>query len=183
MSKPSAFLHCRETRFVLRFYLTYFFRHLRVHLADVSSFFDSVYRAVNIEEHRVAACKIIKLTEETTEKERKTIEKEMRIHAALKHENVLEFLNAVIVELKHKETYVPGFYMLMELAGGGDLFDKIGESCRFDDLSTCSSSDFDRKCHSSRGRGCERGRCTIIFHAVDLGHGTLFTSQVSPGIC
>ncbi|PPQ70460.1 hypothetical protein CVT26_013906 [Gymnopilus dilepis] len=87
--------------------------------------FSSVYRAVNIEEHRVAACKIIKLTEETTEKERKTIEKEMRIHAALKHENVLEFLNAVIVELKHKETYVPGFYMLMELAGGGDLFDKI----------------------------------------------------------
>ncbi|KAF8874579.1 CAMK/CAMKL/CHK1 protein kinase [Gymnopilus junonius] len=87
--------------------------------------FSSVFRAVNIEEHRVAACKLIRLTEETTEKERKIIEKEIRVHSALKHPNVLEFLNAVVVDLKHKETYVPGFYMLLELAGGGDLFDKI----------------------------------------------------------
>ena len=50
----------------------------------------------------------------------------MRVHAALKHEHVLEFLNAVIVDLKHKQTYIPGIYMLLEFAGGGDLFDKIG---------------------------------------------------------
>jgi serine/threonine-protein kinase Chk1 len=50
----------------------------------------------------------------------------MRVHAALKHEHVIEFLNAVIVDLKHKETYIPGIYMLLEFAGGGDLFDKIG---------------------------------------------------------
>lgn len=50
----------------------------------------------------------------------------MRIHSALKHENILEFINAVIVELKHADKYVPGFYMLLEFAGGGDLFDKIG---------------------------------------------------------
>jgi serine/threonine-protein kinase CHEK1 len=62
----------------------------------------------------------------TTETERKTVEKEMRVHAALKHEHVLEFLNAVVVDLKHKQTYIPGFYMLLEFAGGGDLFDKIG---------------------------------------------------------
>ena len=86
----------------------------------------SVFKAVNIPEHRVAACKFIALTEETTETERKTVEKEMRVHAALKHENVLEFLNAVIVDLKHKQTYIPGIYMLLEFAGGGDLFDKIG---------------------------------------------------------
>ncbi|KAF6755752.1 kinase-like domain-containing protein, partial [Ephemerocybe angulata] len=47
-------------------------------------------------------------------------EKEMRVHSALKHENVLEFINAVVVELKHKEIYYPGIYMLMELAAGGD---------------------------------------------------------------
>ncbi|KAG6834889.1 hypothetical protein H0H93_006615, partial [Arthromyces matolae] len=49
----------------------------------------------------------------------------MRIHSVLKHENVLEFINAAVVELKHQHLYVPGIYMLMELAGGGDLFDKI----------------------------------------------------------
>lgn len=50
----------------------------------------------------------------------------MRVHAALKHEHVLEFLNAVVVDLTHKQTYIPGIYMLLEFAGGGDLFDKIG---------------------------------------------------------
>lgn len=81
---------------------------------------------MNIKDHRVAACKLVRLTEETTERDRKIVDKEMRVHTALKHKNVLEFLNAVIVELKHKLTYVPGIYMLLELAGGGDLFDKIG---------------------------------------------------------
>jgi serine/threonine-protein kinase Chk1 len=74
----------------------------------------------------VAACKLVALNEQSTDKERKTIEKEMRIHSALKHKNVLEFLNAVVVEMKHKHLYVPGIYMLLELAAGGDLFDKIG---------------------------------------------------------
>ena len=50
----------------------------------------------------------------------------MRVHQALKHVNVLEFMNASIVELEHAEKYPPGFYMLLELAAGGDLFDKIG---------------------------------------------------------
>ncbi|KAF4586107.1 Chk1 protein kinase [Pleurotus pulmonarius] len=87
--------------------------------------FSTVFRAVNIPEHRVAACKVIALTEQSTEKERKTIDKEMRVHAALKHRYVLEFINAVVVEPKHKHQYVPGIYMLLELAAGGDLFDKI----------------------------------------------------------
>ena len=75
----------------------------------------------------MAACKLVLLTPSTSEKERKTIEKEMRVHAALKHTNVLEFLNAVVVEPKHRDIYVPGIYMLLELAAGGDLFDKIGK--------------------------------------------------------
>ncbi|KAJ7632021.1 kinase-like domain-containing protein [Mycena rosella] len=64
------------------------------------------------------------LTAQTTDKERKTVEKEMRIHAALKHGNILEFLNTVVVELKYQDHYVPGMYMLLELAAEGDLFDK-----------------------------------------------------------
>ena len=67
------------------------------------------------------------LTESTSEKERKSLDKETKIHTALKHVNVLEFLGVVIVDLKHKLSYYPGYYMLLELAGGGDLFDKIGE--------------------------------------------------------
>ncbi|KAH7884179.1 kinase-like domain-containing protein [Phlebopus sp. FC_14] len=87
--------------------------------------FSSVFRAVHIENHQVAACKLITITEESTEKERKTIDKEMKIHAALKHKNVLEFISAVVVEPKYKDHYVPGIYMLLEFAAGGDLFDKI----------------------------------------------------------
>jgi serine/threonine-protein kinase Chk1 len=82
---------------------------------------------VNIEDHRVAACKMISITDTTTEKERKIIDKEMKVHSALKHRNVLEFLNAVVVEHKHRHHYIPGIYMLLEFAAGGDLFDKIGK--------------------------------------------------------
>jgi len=52
----------------------------------------------------------------------------MRVHSALKHRNVLEFIDAVVVEPQHKHRYLPGIYMLLEFAAGGDLFDKIGTS-------------------------------------------------------
>jgi len=54
-----------------------------------------VFEAVNIAEHRVAACKMILLAETTTK------EKERRRKCASTHQHILEFLNAV-VELKHK---------------------------------------------------------------------------------
>jgi serine/threonine-protein kinase CHEK1 len=69
---------------------------------------------------------MVSLTEDTTETERKTLDKEMRVHTALKHDNVLEFYSAYIVEPKKPSPYYPGIYMLLELAAGGDLFDKIG---------------------------------------------------------
>ncbi|KAG2047184.1 Pkinase-domain-containing protein [Suillus hirtellus] len=87
--------------------------------------FSTVFRAVNIESHQVAACKVIFIKEQTTEKERQVVEKEMKIHKQLKHQHVLEFLHAAVVERKYKDCYVPGMYMLLELAAGGDLFDKI----------------------------------------------------------
>ena len=133
-----------------------------------------MFQAVNISEHRVAACKLIRLTEETSEKERKNVEKEMRIHAALKHTNVLEFLNAVVVELKHQATYVPGIYMLLEYGGGGDLFDKIGnffmssffELCLY---FICSSP----RCWS------ERGCRPAIFQPIDCRNGGYVSSATS----
>lgn len=75
----------------------------------------------------MAACKVVQLTPKTTAIERKTLDKEMRVHAALKHSNVLEFINAVIVEPDDKTPWHPGVYMLLEFAAGGDLFDKIGD--------------------------------------------------------
>ncbi|KAJ7617302.1 CAMK/CAMKL/CHK1 protein kinase [Roridomyces roridus] len=87
--------------------------------------FSKVFRAVNLKEHRVAACKVVAITAQTTDRERKTVQKEMRIQSQLQHEHILAFLNASIVELKHQDQFHPGFYMLLEFAGGGDLFDKI----------------------------------------------------------
>jgi len=107
------------------------------HIVHIHS---SVFRAVDIENHQVAACKLIYITDETTDKERKTVDKEMKIHAALKHRNVLEFVSAVVVEPKYKHHYVPGIYMLLEFAAGGDLFDKIGECNIRRDLVTWRSS-------------------------------------------
>lgn len=87
-----------------------------------------VYKAVNFDEHRVAACKVVTLSSETTPQDRKSLDKEMRVHAAMKHVHVLEFIYAAVVENEPNARYFPGFYMLLELASGGDLFDKIGGS-------------------------------------------------------
>lgn len=69
---------------------------------------------------------MVALTANTTQAQRKSIDKEMRVHAALKHENVLEFLTAAVVEPGTASPYIPAIYMLLEFAAGGDLFDKIG---------------------------------------------------------
>ncbi|KAF9261767.1 CAMK/CAMKL/CHK1 protein kinase [Marasmius fiardii PR-910] len=87
--------------------------------------FSTVYRAVNLKDKQNAACKVIQLTEQTTPKERKDAEKEMRIHSQLKYKYVLEFYEAAILEPGRSNKYISGIYMLLELAAGGDLFDKI----------------------------------------------------------
>lgn len=89
----------------------------------IDLFILSVYRAYNESTNSTAACKHM---QPSTDAERKTIEKEMRIHANLKNRHILEFINAVVVDSKQQSNYVPGMYMLLELAAGGDLFDKIG---------------------------------------------------------
>ena len=94
---------------------------------------DSVYRATNAKLDVVAACKVVALTASTTKQERKELNKEIQVHSSLKHLNILEFINAVIVEPDGKSPWIPAVYMLLEIAAGGDLFDKIGAwSCRAD---------------------------------------------------
>ena len=69
---------------------------------------------------------MVALTPKTTQAQRKSLDKEMRVHAALKHGNILEFLTAAIVEPGTESPFIPAIYMLLEFAAGGDLFDKIG---------------------------------------------------------
>jgi len=47
----------------------------------------------------------------------------------MKNPYILEFLHSEILEKeKEKDGLMPGLYLLLELAVGGDLFDKIGTS-------------------------------------------------------
>ncbi|KAI0635345.1 CAMK/CAMKL/CHK1 protein kinase [Trametes polyzona] len=89
--------------------------------------FSTVYQAVNLEKGRVAACKVIAITAETDETQLKAIEKEIRVHGALKHQHILELIGAakLLPERAALSGHFPGMYLLMEMAAGGDLFDKI----------------------------------------------------------
>lgn len=51
----------------------------------------------------------------------------MQIHAILHHPHILEFLGVEERGVKTEERgrYLPGVYIVLEMAGGGDLFDKI----------------------------------------------------------
>jgi serine/threonine protein kinase len=85
-----------------------------------------VFRAYNHQSRTLAACKVILLSKQVPKSQRKDLYKEIKVHSQLKHDYILEFLDSKIVEDDDTTAYVPGVYMLMELAGGGDLFDKIG---------------------------------------------------------
>ena len=64
--------------------------------------------------------------------ERIDLIREVKLHTALNtHVNILEFLGHASVELgsEDAQVYIPGMYMLLEHAAGGDLFDKIGKCC------------------------------------------------------
>lgn len=103
-----------------------------------------VFRATNLELNKVAAVKLVFLTQPNnpglgpvqvaSEEDIKLLKKEVQVHRTMKHSNVLEFMDSLLVDQRHKgmENAVPGLYMLLELAAGGDLFDKIGEQtcCR-----------------------------------------------------
>jgi serine/threonine-protein kinase Chk1 len=58
----------------------------------------------------------------------KELQKEVQVHKALKNQYILEFLHSEILDReKEREGFKAGLYLLLELAVGGDLFDKIGE--------------------------------------------------------
>ncbi|KIJ31778.1 hypothetical protein M422DRAFT_53242 [Sphaerobolus stellatus SS14] len=83
--------------------------------------FSTVYRAANSMLDIVAACKVVPLSPETTKHERKELNKEIQVHSSLKHINILDFINAAIVEPDGKTPWVPGVYMLLEIAAAPDV--------------------------------------------------------------
>lgn len=85
-----------------------------------------VYKAINYTYNAVEACKVVLLTKKTTNAQRKTLDKELRVQAALKHTNVIALIDKLVIEPETDPRFISGVYMLMELAHGGDLFDKIG---------------------------------------------------------
>lgn len=84
----------------------------------------SVYKAVN--GNVIAACKVIVIDRKTADREKKAIQKEIQVHSALVHDNIIRLQDALLVEDDGKTKYTPGAYLLLEMAHGGDLFDKIG---------------------------------------------------------
>ncbi|OCF42617.1 CAMK/CAMKL/CHK1 protein kinase [Kwoniella heveanensis CBS 569] len=92
--------------------------------------FSKVFRAIDDVHSSVAACKVVNLFISPSlgygTPNVKELQKEVQVHKALKHDYILEFKHSEVVEReKERDGYVPGLYMILELAVGGDLFDKI----------------------------------------------------------
>ncbi|PWN46204.1 Pkinase-domain-containing protein [Ceraceosorus guamensis] len=103
--------------------------------------FSRVFKALNASatKHRLAAVKLVHYvapSSQSTRKQhppdRRALQKEVQVHALLRHENVLEFIAAKEIgvgkdsaTLARERNWVAGLYMVLEFAEGGDLFDKI----------------------------------------------------------
>ncbi|KAL7409768.1 kinase-like domain-containing protein [Mrakia frigida] len=94
--------------------------------------FSKVYLGINSKTEQVAAVKVINLTAPAAGRpSRKELEKEVKVHRMMKHQYVLEFFDAVLVE--EGGEFIPGLFMLLEYASMGDLFDKIVPDLGVDD--------------------------------------------------
>jgi serine/threonine-protein kinase Chk1 len=118
-----------------------------------------VFRAIDDAQSRVAACKVVNLFISPSmghgTPNVKELQKEVQVHKSLKHSYILEFLHSEVVDReRERDGWVPGLYMLLELAVGGDLFDKIGVPC-LESLndSRFQADDISARCGSSRRSG------------------------------
>lgn len=88
--------------------------------------------AVNDDTKQLAACKIVNLYISPSLgmgiPNLAELKKEVQVHKAMSHDYILRFLGSDTYDQRaaEMEGWVPGLYMLLELASGGDLFDKIG---------------------------------------------------------
>ena len=89
----------------------------------------SVYRAYDEREGRTAACKVMVVDRWFSQRRRRMADNEIRVHSVLGHRNIVQFYGAVRVNWEQdggSSGCQEGIYVLMELAEGGNLFDKIG---------------------------------------------------------
>ncbi|KDN50390.1 Pkinase-domain-containing protein [Tilletiaria anomala UBC 951] len=97
--------------------------------------FSKVFKGVNPDnpKRKEAAVKVVSYAPITSKSsarhpaDRQALQKEVQIHGVLKHINVLEFVGADELGTASRPAgiSVPGLYMVLEYASGGDLFDKI----------------------------------------------------------
>ncbi|KAJ7082465.1 kinase-like domain-containing protein, partial [Mycena belliarum] len=81
-----------------------------------------VYRAVHPSRSRVLACKVVPVTPDTTDLQLRAIQRELTIHSALRHRNIVQYVDAARVDKSAK--FVKGYYSLLELCPS-DLFARI----------------------------------------------------------
>jgi serine/threonine-protein kinase Chk1 len=95
-----------------------------------------VYKAFNPDKPPpcIAAIKVISLLNSTSEptldeSSYKRIKKEIKVHSALKHYNILELIDSVEDQEGIPSRKIPpAFYIILDYAVGGDLFDQLGIS-------------------------------------------------------
>lgn len=146
-------------------------------------FFPRVYLGINSKTEQVAAVKVINLTAPAAGRpSRKELEKEVKVHRMMKHQYVLEFFDAVLVE--EGGEFIPGLFMLLEYASMGDLFDKIGEFkrllCWWDRLKSWSQRLGRSLCwmkQKESGRGNEKEREKEVDVELELVSFSSFFSQ------
>jgi serine/threonine-protein kinase Chk1 len=89
-----------------------------------------VFRAINESKGHVVACKVVNIhaAPGVGVPSLKDLQKEVQVHRSLRNNShILEFVHSTIIDKEREQDgIVPGLYMLLELAVGGDLFDKIG---------------------------------------------------------
>ncbi|EGG11675.1 uncharacterized protein MELLADRAFT_102390 [Melampsora larici-populina 98AG31] len=93
--------------------------------------FSRVYRAYNQDISTFAAVKVISLVNKKSnptldEASYKRIKKEIKVHKTLKHSNILELIDSLEDhEGLPSRNIPPAFYIILEYAASGDLFDQL----------------------------------------------------------
>jgi serine/threonine protein kinase len=95
------------------------------------------------------------------------LQKEVKVHKALQHDYILKFLAWETHDLSSISRGIhPGLYILLELAQGGDLFDKIGTYYTGE-----VPAGWSELMRASARRGCSGGPRQVLLCADGLRHG------------
>lgn len=127
----------------------------------------SVYKAHNPDTGSIRACKVLVVSSPQTAREKLDYDNECSVHERLKHPHIIElfFTGVATAEDVPDETWLPGYYLIMEMASGGDLFQKIR---------TCGMA--------ATGRISYRLPCTTIESGIHIDVARSYFKQLLEGI-